>query len=81
LKVAREWIDAYIFLGIERIKTDMSKNYEYQMLPKSAGLHEETKEEPKVWGVSPVFTNFKVRIQYSTPDYTTFKFADKHLLP
>ena len=78
LKVAQKWIDAYISLDIEKIKTVASKNYRHQTLPKSTGLPEETKEEyiQRYGGLLPVFTKFDVRIQYSTPDYTTFRFAD-----
>jgi len=65
LKVVQKWIDAYIALDVGKIDPLFSKGYKHQILPKSIGLGEETKEEyaQRFGRVLPVFSKFEVRDQ------------------
>jgi len=66
LKVARNWIDAYVAIDIDKIDAIHSKNYKHQTSPKSIGLPEETRDEytQRLRRMFPLFTKFEVRIQH-----------------
>ena len=75
LKAAQQWINAYIALDIDGIAKLLPKHHKHQVLPKSIGLPEESKEEyiQRLGGLLASLTDSKVRGQHQT---TALKFAD-----
>ena len=64
LKLVKAWVEGYHSLDISNVRPHLSDNYKYQMLPKSAGEPDLTKESylKRHGATFPALTKVEVRV-------------------
>lgn len=66
LRVAKQWVDAYVSLDTKGVAAVTSKSYRYQALPDVIGIPKETKEKhiERFKGMMSTMTKAEVRVQH-----------------
>ena len=69
LKTAKQLIEAYTSLDMEKVAAITSKNYQYQALPEVIGIPEESKEKhiERFKEIVGAMAKAEVRIQHGEP--------------